>query len=389
MAATGMTVPDIHRNLLDKNDGLCSWTLDFLKNHFKIKDKLAPSDATDLRLFLQSRKDLNHLKFFWEEDSEGRVDLVFAEVEGGMSLYNKMVKEDCTFVMFDSTHGTAIVDAKLCLFVSVNAEGMTVILGIGLIIGNENASKFTWLFNRFFECFGNIKTFMSDSCSKIQKGLEDSEIKVNIHLLCIWHVFKNFQERNSCLGNLRTEINQKFWIMAKSTRVCDNEAVFNEEFGTFVTAVEDALVANRYARDHDVVKWLNETLKPKARKCFYRFTSKYFKVGCYSTQRQESIHNAIKNWMNRQKVSLKDLFYSVLAYTVTKDFECASKVFKFEAKVLRFAQNGMDSAESYIVKHLRDQQCYSVFALEKLKFQYGQSQAYRVQENPNKKFGGW
>ena len=294
MAATGMTVPAIHRNLLEKNDGICTWTLEFLKNHFKIKEKLAPSDATDLRLFLQSRQDNNNLKFFWEEDAEGRVDLIFAEVEGGMSLYNKMVKEDCTFVMFDSTHGISIVDAKLCLFISVNDEGMTVILGIGLIIGNECASKFTWLFNRFFECFGNINTFMSDSCSKIQKGLEDSEVDMNIHLLCIWHVFKNFQERNSCLGNLRTEINQKFWIMAKSTRVCDNEAVFNAEYTAFVTAVEDALVANRYARDHDVVKWLNETLKPKARKCFYRFTSKYIKVGCYSTQRQESIHNALK-----------------------------------------------------------------------------------------------
>ena len=56
MAATGMTVPNIHQQLLEKNDGLCSWTLEFLKNHFKIKDKLAPSDATDLRLFCNHGK---------------------------------------------------------------------------------------------------------------------------------------------------------------------------------------------------------------------------------------------------------------------------------------------------------------------------------------------
>ena len=69
LASIGTSVSQMHQALLERNNNECSWTQEYLKNHYKRSEKSPPSDATDLRAFLQSRKDQNGLNFYWDENS--------------------------------------------------------------------------------------------------------------------------------------------------------------------------------------------------------------------------------------------------------------------------------------------------------------------------------
>ena len=95
--------------------------------------------------------------------------------------------------MFDPTHGTDIYRMKVCSFTTIDEHGHTVILAFALL-ASESEDMFSWA----FKCFGDVfplppSAIFTDSDPGIARALALCPYFGKVpHLLCIFHLSKNF-----------------------------------------------------------------------------------------------------------------------------------------------------------------------------------------------------
>jgi hypothetical protein len=181
----------------------------------------------------------------------------------------------------------------------VNSDGATCILAASIIAGEEDGDKFSWIFEKFKKVFKEPKIIITDSCSKIEIGIR-FQLSESTHLLCAWHIYKNFFEHIHSLVSHEdwSIINKTFWILTKETDE-RKQYTFDTEYAALVEIIEKA-AESRCDSDKkkklmdNAVSWLRVTLYEKRHMWAYRFTWRHFTAGCHSTQRAESIHSAAK-----------------------------------------------------------------------------------------------
>ena len=229
--------------------------------------------------------------------------------------------KDSNVLLFDPTHGTNNMHLKLCCFVTISRHGATVILAF-VLIDTESTEAVEWAFRSFAEVFKLAPSvLLTDSGASIASAfnnVQQSGVWTSVeHLLCVFHLSKNFFEHCSPLVKDRAkfhELTNKFWHVAKesdSSSVEHWDADWEELVELFKTS-SDSKESKRYA---DTVKWLKDLGEvAKARKYAYRFTCRLVLFLMHSTVRSEAINSAVKKCVSNSNMLVTDLVSGLIRY---------------------------------------------------------------------------
>jgi hypothetical protein len=280
----------------EKDNLEVTWTVSDVSTLCRRGGNTVMWDGSGLLQLLKDREKSTNLRYAFTDDV-GYLDLVFTEMPGATEVIRAAGSK--LSVMYDTTHGTNHFDCKLGLITTVGRDLSTTMLAVSIMSGDETAAKFEWIFQQFTAFFGvHPNVILTDSCSKIGHAVS-TVLPHTSHFLCVWHIFLNFEHHVYNIANRKDwcVLNAMFWRLVKETDA-RSKSKFQQEFDELVAAVTKAATEKLGSSTHDklmnTLKWLTETLCPKAPRFAYRYTWGIFTGGAHSTQRSESIHAHLK-----------------------------------------------------------------------------------------------
>lgn len=106
-------------------------------------------------------------------------------------------------VTFDTTYLTNKYDMPFAAFVGVNHHGKSILLGCGLLSG-EDTNSFVWLFKSWLRCMLEKAhlVIMTDQCKAMKNAIE-LVFPTTRHRWCLWHIMKFFPEKLSGYGEYK------------------------------------------------------------------------------------------------------------------------------------------------------------------------------------------
>ena len=318
-------------------------------------------DAKGLVELLAARENELGQRYFMTTDTCGFVNKVFFQLEGSLMEWSK--SEQCNVLLFDPTHGTNRYGMKLCCFTTVGPTGQTVVMACALI-KYEDKEDIAWAFRCFAAIYKSkpVAVF-TDSAAAIEAAILDITAEGNvwagvIHLLCVFHLSKNFWSHMRPLFATKPEIwrelNNMFWRLAKNSdatfrgppRPVEDTGGWNDlldpedsEFITLMTRLEEEQVSEdtyTWATFHEAFDKLTALVEKEAngstkedgiaflqklyrsrRKWAACYTWRIITMGVHSTQRAEAIHAAIKGGCSMANWEMCRLVPSMVDYNET------------------------------------------------------------------------
>ena len=120
-------------------------------------------------------------------------------------------------VVYDTKHGTNRFGLKLGCFVGLDNNGLSRIIAASLLL-NETEESFCYVFEWFSTVFGEPKIIFTDGDKQMARAIQNS-FPSSTHLLCTFHLYKNFFEkvRPVFLGkkNDWNEFSNMWWKLCK------------------------------------------------------------------------------------------------------------------------------------------------------------------------------
>ena len=120
-------------------------------------------------------------------------------------------------VVYDTKHGTNRFGLKLGCFVGLDNNGLSRIIAASLLL-NETEESFCYVFEWFSTVFGEPKIIFTDGDKQMARAIQNS-FPSSTHLLCTFHLYKNFFEkvRPVFLGkkNEWNEFSNMWWKLCK------------------------------------------------------------------------------------------------------------------------------------------------------------------------------
>ena len=91
-------------------------------------------------------------------------------------------------IIFDTTYLTNKYDMSFSPFIGINYHGKSIILGCGLLSG-EDMDSFVWVFRQWLQSMCGIapKSIIMDQCQAMRRAIE-IVFPETVHRLCIWHI---------------------------------------------------------------------------------------------------------------------------------------------------------------------------------------------------------
>ena len=294
-----------------------SWDYKYIYDQHKPSSAENVMDASDFIGALKSRSRLSSLEWDTHTTVDGNLDAAIVELEGGREEWARGGK--CNVVSFDPTHGTNRHDMKLCCFTTVSSTGQTVVLAMGLV-SSESEPSLTWLFQRFQRTFCVPPAVIAtDGCPTIRASLRKMQADVwkdVKHVLCIFHVSKNFYEHiHPVYSGKHKEwcaAHDEFWRISKLTDEKDRGG-FAAEWQALVGRVQADVGAGD--KQDAAISWLTE-LGGRATQFAYCFTWDICTFGLHATQRAEAMQASLKRVLSRSS-SLVALLDAVELYNRT------------------------------------------------------------------------
>ena len=301
MALSGFKPVEIDRGmrkfLADASGGSQegTWNLDDVRQAFRHTDGEKELDATHLIEELEKRKQERGLEFEARTEKD-RLAMVYWECENAMDDWAQ--GGESNVLLFDPTCNTNKYGLKLACFTSVASTGQTVILACCLV-RSENDVSFEWAFRCFADSF-RVKpaVLFTDQDKAIANAVETlcgegQPWEGMIHLLCVFHISKNFYKHIKPLfstSEVWHRVNSMFWRIAKDS---DVHAV--SRWDTDWEELQELIRSNSNASDKQAaaLKWLDD-VAAKRDKWAARYVFGHCTFGIHSTQRAESINAAIK-----------------------------------------------------------------------------------------------
>ena len=288
-------------------------------------------DIRGLVELLLTRRDTKGLEF--EIDTEyglGKVKRVFIVVNRAHHVwgtYRKSFVMDLPVVL-DATFGTNTYGLKLTTFVTVDADGKTVILAVCLH-REESLDDMLWAMRCFHKFF---KKKPSSIWTDSAIGLIQAVAKMcepggpwegSNHCLCIFHVFKNLYEHLHCLYAKKPDAwnacTNLFWKLAK---VPDLE-LFEEDNSLTLTMLREHIVEHgRGETKKKALEWFDTTLCARAAYWMARDTWMSLSLGVHSTQRTEQTGGALKRIV-RANSTITKLLKGVDSYDFDRELRTA------------------------------------------------------------------
>eukprot|EP00961_Rhodomonas_salina_P145133 1953312-Rhodomonas_salina.1 len=264
-------------------------------------------DATNLSAWISKRRTEQGL--YGDIDApHGFLQHVFFVFKGARELWTRQGGGRRTLLV-DTTHVKMCYNLKLLLFVTMDREGNSRILAVGLL-SNELADSFKWAFSQFNAGLGQSPdVILSDQCACIRKAvlsvwphLEDR------HLLCTFHLFNNFRDAlmkylAPLEGTVWETAQNAFWRFAKNA---DSRGVdkFEGEWQLFTTNIKAAMVRADGTHSEAAAKALTilDRLYTNRTRWVASWTWHRCTWGAHSTQRIESLNCSVKDFVDGCKL---------------------------------------------------------------------------------------
>ena len=187
-------------------------------------------------------------------------------------------------VTFDTTYLVNKYNMPFAPFVGVNHHGQSILLGCGLILG-EDTNTFRWLFESWLTCMSGVppSAIITDQDKAMKKAIHIVFPKAR-HRWCLWHILKKMPEKF------------KGYREYKSIKFCLKNVVydsltkeeFEERWGRFIEKY--------HLESHE---WLLELYNER----YYwvpAFVKDTFWAGMSTTQRSESINAFFDGYVHHQ-----------------------------------------------------------------------------------------
>ena len=258
-------------------------------------------DSTNFAEWLWKRQELGYGGYF-ETDEDGCLKSAVWQVEEGLEHYSR--DPDKNVIFYDTTHGTNKWKMKLALFTTVSESGETVILAASLI-KRESRESFKWVFEHFCKMFSVPPTVIFTDGDPGMHGAIKDVFPTSVHLFCTYHLSLNLFKH--CHGlfpsGTRGKKNQQWgmflktwWTIALKSEESSRDT-FNAEWDDLLKLLPPKPSTEAGAKKYDdALKWL-ANLRENVRHWAARYTWEHTTYGAHSTQRIESVHNAIKNYI--------------------------------------------------------------------------------------------
>ena len=156
-------------------------------------------DCTNLIGYLKERKvlDPNAEYDIHLDDDDGSLDRIFFVLKGGKDIWDR---SKGSVLLYDTKHGTNRYGMKLGCFTCVDENGKTRVLA-GSFLLSEDEDSFKWAYESFENSFDSAPiVFFTDSDIAMAIAVR-STWPDTIHLLCTFHIWKNFYKHIHPLFN--------------------------------------------------------------------------------------------------------------------------------------------------------------------------------------------
>jgi hypothetical protein len=300
LAKAGTAFSDIFRFLVSEWDDENAnedppFTLKDVQNMFQGTRFERAFDATNLIKYLRQRKENDaELDYDFTTDSNGAIDKVLFIAKGAKELWQQC---EWSVALFDTKHGTNRYGLKVACLTTVDKNGKTRVLATSLLL-HEDEDSFTWVFELFVRLFGNAPSVLFTDEDRAMGLAIRAALPTTEHLLCIFHIWKNFWKHIRPLLLGRTlewkEASKIFWKLGKNSD-SSGQQTFDTQFKALVNVVrgtESAPPTTTTKAMKNGLAWL-ENLKKRKEQWAACFTWQHVTFGVHSTQRAEAIHSAI------------------------------------------------------------------------------------------------
>lgn len=153
--------------------------------------RLIEGDASALHnYFMKMQTDNSNFFCMIDLDDEGCLRNAFWADARSRTAY----EEFGDVIAFDTTYLTNNYDMPFAPFVGVNHHGQSMLLGCGLLSGDD-IETFTWLFQCFLACMSDRapKAIITDQDNALQKAVEIVFPNTR-HRWCLWHITKKLPD---------------------------------------------------------------------------------------------------------------------------------------------------------------------------------------------------
>ena len=329
-----------------------SWDYATVYNHLRVIDGPKDMDARGLVDWLNEREKRHGLRYDIFTDADNAIERVFFEVPGALEWQQR----NFNVVLYDTTFGTNGYGLKLGCFTGIDGEGKTILLAVSLV-KFEDTSSFAWAFRHFSEVMvlgenessWHPDVLFTDSDPAMTAAADHVWPKPTAHLLCSYHIGQNLKTHavqlfpGAANNAKRREFEELFHGFLSRRGTAADAASFESDWremlqkvdavtrcpwglpDEFYDACEDEeldqckTALQTSFEDEDRAKTIEfERLAKKGRKTaahlgwlwlqsMYRrrerwgkaFVMKHFTAGTFSTQRSESWHAALKDFMSK------------------------------------------------------------------------------------------
>jgi len=301
-------------------------------------------DCTNVLNYLQARYTQNNsLPYDIYLSENGIMERLFFVMNNGISMFES---SECKIVLYDTKHGTNRYGFKIGMFVSLDGNGKTQVLA-GSVVRCEDTPSFSWVFKSFKLKFGSCpKIVFTDSDPAMAAAILETWPE-SPHLLCTFHLFKNFYEHVHPLFNQKTKewsvICNMWWFCCKNSDLscCIS---FDESFDKIVSFVSEHGSNGNPMKKELVIQWL-EGLKERKKQWAACYTYNYCTLGVHSTVRSEAINSVIASFCKTTS-DMTTLIHKLEYMVDNQRFESEAVTLKHYFATL-IAPQGIDLRHTY------------------------------------------
>ena len=247
-----------------KSEREITFNVDDIRNRFAASTADRILDCTNLLEHLKRCKEIDpqaEYDIFLDPD-DGSLDRIYFVLKGAHTVWTR---SDGNVLLYDTKHGTNKYGFKLGCFTCIDENGRTQVLA-GSFLLSEDVPCFSWAFGSFDRVFSPPDVIFTDSdtamASAIAKMWPDA-----IHLLCTFHIWKNFYMNIHPLFVNNYEgwkaVARMFWRLCKNSDLKFRDT-FDDDFDNFVKLIKTTSRAGDEAVNKKL-KWLDD-LKGKKEK---------------------------------------------------------------------------------------------------------------------------
>lgn len=309
--------------------------------HRQRKDKRHGQPA--IQALIQYYKDKDDWICTYDIDESNKIRSIFITHATCVHLSQNF---DTVFLL-DCTYKTNRLGMPLLVVVGITALNTTFIAGY-VFLSEENFTTYSWALNTF-KAWVNVNpcVLVTDREMALINAI-DNVYPGAKHLLCLWHIAKNILAKTKKFFVGANEFNNFYQLVTTSFY-----AKTTEDFMTQWNVLSVLYL------DHPAFRYVSETWFQHRQKFVVAWTKQHCHLGAQVTSRVESVHSAIKKYVQSSSLDLLEVVSKI-------GLLLSSQHIEYTTEVARQRITRMHHLHSHIFRDIEKK--VSLFALDKVSF---------------------